>query len=52
MVGIQTERAISSWMRIQKSSKKSKGMFKKAVIAYMALNFLEKEEEKNEKFIL
>ena len=51
MVGIQTERAISSWMRIQKSSKKSKGMFKKAVIAYMALNFLEKEEEKKMKNI-
>ena len=49
MVGIQTERAISSWMRTQKSSKKSTGMFKKAVIAYMALNFLEKEEEKKMK---
>ena len=49
MVGIQTERALSSWMRTQKSSKKSTGMFKKAVIAYMALNFLEKEEEKKMK---
>lgn len=34
MVGIQTERAISSWMRIQKSSKKSKGMFKSSNSLY------------------
>jgi serine/threonine protein kinase len=52
----QTEKVLNTWIRLQKTHKQSNknaGMFKKAVIAYMALNFVEKEEEKkNEKFIL
>ena len=46
----QTERVLNTWIRLQKTHKKPKvGMFKKAVIAYMALNFVEKEEEKKMK---
>ena len=48
----QTKKVLNTWIRLQKSHKKSKnnaGMFKKSVIAYMALNFIEKEEEKKMK---
>ena len=48
----QTEKVLNTWIRLQKTHKKSNknaGMFKKAVIAYMALNFVEKEEEKKMK---
>ena len=46
----QTERVLNTWIRLQKTHKRPKvGMFKKAVIAYMALNFVEKEEEKKMK---
>ena len=44
----QTEKVLNTWIRLQKTHKQSNknaGMFKKAVIAYMALNFVEKEEE-------
>ena len=50
----QTRKVLNTWIRLQKTHKESKqnqnaGMFKKAVIAYMALNFVEKEEEKKMK---
>ena len=49
----QTEKVLNAWIRLQKTHKEKKknsvGMFKKAVIAYMALNFVEKEEEKKMK---
>ena len=47
----QTRNVINTWISLQKDAKKKKtgGMFKKAVIAYMALNFVEKEEEKKMK---
>ena len=48
----QTEKVLNTWIRLQKTNKKGNknaGMFKKAVIAYMALNFVEKEEEKKMK---
>ena len=49
----QTEKVLNAWIRLQKTNSKKKnenaGMFKKAVIAYMALNFVEKEEEKKMK---
>ena len=48
----QTERVLNTWIRLQKTHKQSNknaGVFKKAVIAYMALNFVEKEEEKKMK---
>ena len=50
----QTKKVLNAWIRFQKTHKESKqnqnaGMFKKAVIAYMALNFVEKEEEKKMK---
>ena len=48
----QTEKVLNTWIRLQKTHKQSNknaGMFKKAVIAYMALNFVEKEEEKKMK---
>ena len=48
----QTEKVLNTWMRLQKAQKQkanNAGMFKKAVIAYMALNFVEKEEEKKMK---
>ena len=50
MEKIQTERVLNKWINVQKTTKKPKsGMFKKAVIAYMALNFVGKEEEKKMK---
>ena len=50
----QTKKVLNTWIRLQKTHKESKqnqnaGMFKKAVIAYMAFNFVEKEEEKKMK---
>ena len=49
----QTKKVLNTWIRLQKTHKQPKnknaGMFKKAVIAYMALNFVEKEEEKKMK---
>ena len=48
----QTEKVLNTWIRLQKThrqSNKNAGVFKKAVIAYMALNFVEKEEEKKMK---
>jgi calcium-dependent protein kinase len=46
----QTEKVLDTWIRLQNTHKRPKtGMFKKAVIAYMALNFVEKEEEKKMK---
>jgi serine/threonine protein kinase len=49
----QTEKVLNTWIRLQKTHKQTKnkvgGMFRKAVIAYMALNFVEKEEEKKMK---
>ena len=46
----QTQKVLNAWIRMQKTHKQPKiGMFKKAVIAYMALNFVEKEEEKKMK---
>ena len=44
----QTEKVLNTWIRLQKThkEKRSAGTFKKAVIAYMSLNFVEKEEEK------
>ena len=49
----QTKKVLNTWIRLQKTHKQQKnknaGMFKKAVIAYMALNFVEKEEEKKMK---
>ena len=49
----QTEKVLNTWIRLQKTHKQGKskvgGMFRKAVIAYMALNFVEKEEEKKMK---
>ena len=46
----QTQKVLNTWIRMQKTHKQPKvGMFKKAVIAYMALNFVEKEEEKKMK---
>ena len=46
----QTQKVINKWIRFQKNHKNpNAGMFKKAVIAYMALNFVEKEEEKKMK---
>ena len=45
----QNEKVLNSWIRLQKQKKQNAGIFKKAVIAYMALNFVEKEEEKKMK---
>ena len=46
----QAEKLLNSWIQLQKSNKQSNaGMFKKAVLAYMALNFVEKEEEQKMK---
>ena len=47
----QTEKVLNNWIRLQKTHKQKKnaGTFKKAVIAYMAFNFVEKEEEKKMK---
>ena len=48
----QTEKVLNTWIRLQKTHKQSNknvGVFKKAVIAYMAFNFIEKEEEKKMK---
>ena len=43
----QTEKVLNNWIQLQKNHRQSNaGMFKKAVLAYMALNFVEKEEEK------
>ena len=43
----QTQKVLDTWIRLQSTHKQPKtGMFKKAVLAYMALNFVEKEEEK------
>ena len=46
-----TEKVLNQWIRLQKTHKEKKnaGTFKKAVIAYMAFNFVEKEEEKKMK---
>ena len=47
---IQTERVLNKWINVQKTTKKQKSrMFKKVVIAYMALNFVEKVGEKKMK---
>ena len=45
----QNEKVLNSWIRLQKQKKQNAGIFKKAVLAYMALNFVEKEEEKKMK---
>ena len=46
----QTEQVLNDWIKLQKSHKQTNaGMFKKAVLAYMAFNFVEKEEEKKMK---
>ena len=46
----QAEKLLNSWIQLQKSNKQSNaGMFKKAVLAYVALNFVEKEEEQKMK---
>ena len=46
----QVEKVLNTWIKLQKSHKQTNaGMFKKAVLAYMALNFVEKEEEKKMK---
>ena len=46
----QMEKVLNTWINLQKSHKQTNsGMFKKAVLAYMALNFVEKEEEKKMK---
>ena len=43
----QTEQVLNNWIQLQKNHRQTNaGMFKKAVLAYMALNFVEKEEEK------
>ena len=43
----QNEKILNEWMILQKGDKMNNaGLFKKAVLAYMALNFVEKEEEK------
>ena len=48
----QVEKVLNSWVQLQKSHKHNNaGIFKKAVLAYMALNFVEKEEEKKMKNI-
>ena len=40
------QKVLNAWVKLQKSHHQSNaGMFKKAVLAYMALNFVEKEEE-------
>ena len=46
----QTEKVLNAWIKLQNSHRQSNaGIFKKAVLAYMALNFVEKEEEKKMK---
>ena len=46
----QNEKILNEWINLQKSHKATNaGMFKKAVLTYMALNFVEKEEEKKMK---
>ena len=46
----QTEQVLIDWIKLQKSrGQTNAGMFKKAVLAYMAFNFVEKEEEKKMK---
>ena len=47
----QTEKVLNHWIRLQKTHKEKRnaGTFKKAVIAYLALNFVGKEEEKKMK---
>ena len=46
----QTEQVLNDWIKLQKSrGQTNAGMFKKAVLAYMAFNFVEKEEEKKMK---
>ena len=51
MENIQSEKVLDRWIKLQQKqkNKNKNGMFKRAVIAYMALNFLEKEEEKKMK---
>ena len=49
VVGMESKNkeVLNKWIRYQKTHRESNtGVFKKAVIAYMALNFVEKEEEK------
>ena len=46
----QTEKVLNEWIKLQNTHRQSNaGIFKKAVLAYMALNFVEKEEEKKMK---
>ena len=46
----QTEKVLNAWIKLQSTHRQSNaGIFKKAVLAYMALNFVEKEEEKKMK---
>ena len=47
----QTEKVLNQWIRLQKTHKEKRnaGTFKKAVMAYLALNFVGKEEEKKMK---
>ena len=46
----QTEQVLNDWIKLQKSrGQTNAGLFKKAVLAYMAFNFVEKEEEKKMK---
>ena len=46
----QTEKVLNAWIKLQNTHRQSNaGIFKKAVLAYMALNFVEKEEEKKMK---
>ena len=46
----QAEKLLNSWIKLQESNKQTNsGMFRKSVLAYMALNFVEKEEEQKMK---
>lgn len=45
----QTEQVLNDWIKLQKGRGSNAGLFKKAVLAYMAFNFVEKEEEKKMK---
>ena len=46
----QMEKVLNNWIQLQKSHQQTNvGMFKKAVLTYMAFNFVEKEEEKKMK---
>ena len=45
----QTEQVLNDWINLQKGRGSNAGLFKKAVLAYMAFNFVEKEEEKKMK---